>query len=129
MSGSKHGSPTVSSRRHERAAEALAALGDGLAEHEVLSVQCRHSHHVGAVYDTAAGLVYRSLTGPHAHGRKDLPDVAHHGAHHGEVYVELLAEAQEDDPLPGWCDCGSWSLARRDLLSDVRARVRTTHVS
>jgi hypothetical protein len=123
MSGSK-----VSDRRHERATRGLGALGDDLAEHEVLSVQCAHSHHVGAVYETDAGLVYRTMTGPHAHGRMDRPDVAHHGAHHGVEYVELLDDPDADEALPGWCDCGPWELSRADILGDVRAHVRTTHV-
>jgi hypothetical protein len=124
MSASK-----VSGRRHERATHALGALGEALAEHEVLSVQCAHSHHVAAVYRTTAGPVYRAMTGPHAHGRMDRPDVAHHGAHHGVEYVELLDDPEADETLPGWCDCGPWELSRADLLEDVRAHVRTTHVA
>jgi hypothetical protein len=118
----------VSDRRHDRATQGISALGAELAEHEVLSVQCPHSHHVGAVYETAAGLVYRSMTGPHAHGRMDRPDVAHHGSHHGVEYVELLDDPQADEALPGWCDCGPWQLSRADILADVRAQVRTSRV-
>jgi hypothetical protein len=121
-------STQMSDARHDRAARGLAELGDQLSDHEVLSVQCRHSHHVAAVYRTDSGLVFRSVTGPHAHGRKDRSDVAHHGAHHGQVYAEVLDDRQADPMLPGWCDCGSWSLTRSDLLADVRAGVRTTHV-
>jgi hypothetical protein len=118
----------MSEQRHERATQGLADLGDVLAEHEVLSVQCTHSHHVAAVYDTAAGLVYRTVTGPHAHGRKDRPDVAHHSDQRGTVYADLLDDPLADEMLPGWCDCGPWSLSRQDLLADVRAGQRTTHV-
>jgi hypothetical protein len=122
-------SAPLSERRHQRAARGLADLGDTLAEHEVLSVQCAHSHHVAAVYDTPAGLVFRSITGPHAHGRKDRADVAHHGSHHGDLYVELLTDPEVGDAVPGWCDCGSWSISRLDLIADVRAGRRTTHVA
>jgi len=121
-------STQMSDARHGRAARGLADLGDTLAEHEVLSVQCHHSHHVGAVYDTASGLVYRTITGPHAHGRMDRTDVAHHGAEHGTVYTEVLDSDQADVMLPGWCACGPWSLSRADLLADVRAGTRTTRV-
>lgn len=118
----------ISDPRHQRAAQGLEELGGDLADHEVLSVQCHRSHHVGAVYDTAAGLVFRSLTGPHAHGRKDRADVAHHGSSHGQAYAELLDDPHADALLPGSCDCGPWSLSRADLLADVRAGKRTTHV-
>ena len=121
-------STKMSDARHDRAARELADLGHALAEHEVLSVQCAHSHHVAAVYDTPSGLVYRSMTGPHAHGRRDRADVAHHGSKHGVEYVEVLDSDQADAMLPGWCDCGTWSLSRDDLLADVRAEKRTTHV-
>lgn len=121
-------STQMSDARHDRAMRALTELGGDLAEHEVLSVQCRHSHHVAAVYDTPTGLVFRSITGPHAHGRKDRSDVAHHASQHGQAYAEVLDDAHAEPMLPGWCDCGSWSLARAELLADVRAGLRTTHV-
>jgi hypothetical protein len=121
-------STQMSDARHDRATRLLTELGDELADHEVLSVQCRHSHHVAAVYDTGAGLVFRSVTGPHAHGRKDRADVAHHATEHGHVYAEVLDAPQADAMLPGSCDCGAWSLSRADLLADVRAGTRTTHV-
>lgn len=119
-------STRMSDARHDRAARGIAELGDALAEHEVLSVQCPHSHHVAAVYETPSGLVFRSISGPHAHGRQDRPDVAHHGSTHGVEYVEVLDSDQADDALPGWCACGTWSLSRTDLLAAVRAGERTT---
>lgn len=121
-------STQLSGHRHQRAAQALTDLGAALAENEVLSVQCARSHHVAAVYDTAAGLVFRSITGPHAHGRKDRADVAHHGSHHGSSYVELLTDPQAGEELAGWCDCGTWSLSRLELIADVRAGKRTIHL-
>lgn len=122
-------STQMSDARHERASRGIAELGDALADHEVLSVQCPHSHHVAAVYETPTGLVYRSSTGPHAHGRHDRPDVAHHGSTHGVEYVEMLDSDQADEVLPGSCDCGPWSLSRADLLDAVRAGERTTRLA
>lgn len=119
-------STRMSDPRHDRAGRALSDLGDARSEHEVLSVQCSHSHHVATVYRTPAGLVFHSITGPHAHGRMDRADVAHHGHEHGLEYVEMLDSDQADDLLPASCDCGPWSLSRTDLLADVRAGIRTT---
>lgn len=107
--------------RHQRAVEALAHLGMHRADHERVGVQCRHSHHVAAVYDTEAGLVYVSTVGPHSVGRGDRPAVPHqtsqHEARSGVEFVELLrGDAMSDDVVPGWCPCGTWSLSRRDLL-------------
>lgn len=121
-------STQMSDARHDRAARGLAEVAGGLADHEVLSVQCTHSHHVAAVYDTPAGLVFRSTTGPHAHGRMDRADVAHHGHEHGELFLEILDSDQAEAMLPASCDCGAWSLSRADLLADVRAGARTTRV-
>lgn len=120
---------TESAENFRTAQEALDALGNDLADHQRLSVQCRHSHHVAAVYDTAVGLVYRSLTGPHAHGSRDFVDTAHHAAHRGHAYVDLLpAGPMAEDGLPAWCDCGSWTLSRSELLAQVGAGNRTVHL-
>jgi len=119
----------MSDARHDRATQALSELGGSRADHEVLSVQCAHSHHVAAVYETPAGLVFRSITGPHARGRMDRPDVAHHGHEHGVEYVELLDSSLADDLLPAWCACGDWFVSRADLVTDVRAGNRTVHIA
>ena len=119
----------MSGPRHDRAVRGIAELGDALADHQVLSVQCPRSHHVAAVFETSTGLVYRSITGPHAHGRQDRQDVAHHGSTHGLEYVEMLDSDQADEALPGSCDCGPWSLSRTDLLAAVRAGERTTRLA
>ena len=42
-------STQMSDPRHDRASRGIAELGAALADHEVLSVQCPHSHHVAAV--------------------------------------------------------------------------------
>lgn len=121
---------TSSSERRRAAAEALQALTKGSTEHERLSVQCPRSHHLAAVHDTAAGLVYRTRTGPHSHGSKDFVDTSHHAGEHGTEYVDLLpSTAADDDALPAWCDCGPWTLSRADLLAQIRAGLRTYHVT
>jgi hypothetical protein len=122
-------SATVRDRRVARAARAVAALGDALAEHEVLSVQCAHGHHVAAVYATAEGLVYRSITGPHAHGRKDRVDEPHHGSRRGATQLVLLTAPGAPAEVQGWCDCGTWTISRSELVSDVRHHRRTSHLA
>lgn len=120
---------TESSARHERAAAALAGLGSHRADHQRLGVQCRHSHHVAELFDTPEGLVFHATTGPRAHGSKDREDVAHHAAEHGTPVVDLLdAGAHADDGLLAWCDCGPWTLSRRDLLAAVARREHVLHV-
>lgn len=104
-----------------RAAQALATLGGHRSAHQVLGVQCRHAHHVAAVFDTADGLVYRSVSGPHSHGAKDRIDTGAHGSRGGTEYVDLLDARDADDQLPAWCDCGPRSLSRASLLDHVRA--------
>jgi hypothetical protein len=120
---------TDSEGRHEAARRAITALAGDLAEHQRLMVQCPRSHHVAAVFETGAGLVYRAVTGPHSHGSRDRVDVAHHSSHHGE-YVDLLAAGpMADDNVPASCACGPWTLSRSQLLSDIRSGQRTVHLS
>lgn len=52
-------STTTSQERRQVASGALAAFGKQRSEHQPLSVQCAHSHHLAAVYETTEGLVYR----------------------------------------------------------------------
>ena len=119
---------TDSEGRHQAAHRAIDALAGDLADHQRLMVQCPRSHHVAAVYETDAGLVYRATTGPHSHGSRDRVDVAHHSSSHGE-YVDLLAASPTvDDVLPASCSCGPWSLSRSQLLSDIRSGHRTVHL-
>ncbi len=111
------------------AREALDRLGPDLAEHQRLNVQCPRSHHVAAVFDTPAGLVYRAITGPHAHGSKDFVDTAHHAASRGHPHVDLLTPGpMAEDGLPAWCDCGSWTLSRSHLLGQAREGHRTVRL-
>lgn len=112
------------------ATEALGALGKHRSDRQVLSVQCARSHHVATVYDTDAGLVFRSVTGPHAHGSRDFVDTAHHGDRGGAEYVDLLeAGPLVADELPAWCDCGSHMLSRSELAGLVAKRQRTLRLS
>lgn len=117
-------------RRRRSAERALEALGPARGDHQRLSVQCPHGHHVAAVFETEAGLVVRAVTGPHAHGSKDFVDTAHHGGTHGVVYVDLLEPASTtDDVLPAWCDCGPRNLSRAEIRREVRPEHHTMHLS
>lgn len=103
--------------RRRVAQQAMTDIAQERSEHLVLNVQCSHSHHLAAVYQTPAGLVYTALQGPHAHGSLDYVDTAHHGGRRGRPFVDLLAgDAMSDDGLPAWCDCGSYTLSRSQLL-------------
>ena len=120
---------TSSEARRKLAADALAALGTQRSEHQRLSVQCAHSHHLAALYETDAGLVYHAVEGPHAHGSKDRIDTAHHGGPRGTEYVDLLiGDPMSDDGLPAWCDCGPHTLSRSDLRREAESGQRTVHV-
>jgi hypothetical protein len=116
-------------QRRKLASQALAELGMHRSDSEQLSVQCRHAHHVAAIYLTAAGLVYQARTGPHSHGSKDFIDTGQRGSRGGHEYADLLdAGPHEDDTLPAWCDCGSWTLQRSSLRHDLDLGRRTVHV-
>lgn len=122
-------SRTSTEHRRRLAAEALASLGQSRQEHQRLSVQCPHGHHVAAVFDTEVGLVVRTLTGPHAHGSKDRVDTPHHAATRGQEYVDVLDPGSSvDDQLPAWCDCGARTLSRAEVRRHVRPGHRTWHL-
>ncbi|WP_372728727.1 hypothetical protein [Nocardioides sp.] len=111
------------------AREALESLTTRLADHRILNIQCRHGHHVAAVYETPAGLIYRAGTGPHAHGSKDFVDTAHGSAVRGNEYTDLLhPDPMASDELPAWCDCGHRTLSRGDLLASMHAGKGTIHL-
>jgi hypothetical protein len=115
--------------RRRRAAEALAGLGSHRSDHQRLSIQCRHAHHLAMVYETDAGLVYQSRTGPHGHGSKDFIDTGSHGRRGGDEYVDLLAAGTAaDDQLPAWCDCGPRTLSRSELLGQARSGPHTVRL-
>ena len=117
----------TSQERRTTARAALEALGSHRSHGRLLNVQCAHSHHLAEVYDTPSGLVYRALSGPHAHGSKDRIDVAHHAAHRGTEYVDLLVP-DTDDGLPAWCDCGTHTLSRAALIEEAAGHPHTVRV-
>lgn len=111
--------------RRRKASDALSALGSRRSDNRKLSLQCPRSHHVAAVYDTEAGLVYSTATGQHAHGSRDFVDTAHRGGRHGAEYVDLLnGGPMVDDELPAWCECGPRTLSRAELGGHIAAERR-----
>lgn len=107
--------------RRRSAAHALTELGEHRSDRLVLNVQCSRSHHLAAVFETADGLVYEALEGPHAHGSLDYVDTAHHGGSRGSRFIDLLAgDPYSDDGLPAWCDCGPYTLSRSMLQELAR---------
>ena len=119
----------TSQERQAKAKEALESLGIHRSDHQQLSVQCSRSHHLAAVYRTSAGMVYHAVAGPHAHGSKDRIDTAHHASTRGTDYVDLLiADPMSDDGLPAWCDCGTHTLSRADLIEESAASPHTVRV-
>jgi hypothetical protein len=85
----------------ERRQTALAMLDALDGDHDGprrLAVRCRRSHEVADVYETAGVLVYAARPRGRGHGRRDRPDVAHHGHEHGVVFADLLGESAGGDP-------------------------------
>lgn len=119
---------TRSEERRAVAAEALKALERRRSSHELLVVQCPRSHHLAQVVDTVAGPVVVTRTGPHSHGRKDLPDLGEHGAAGGAEFVDLLRDPLGSGDLPAWCDCGPRLLSRKWVLEQLRTGERTAHI-
>ncbi|MBI4900602.1 MAG: hypothetical protein HY829_09020 [Actinobacteria bacterium] len=89
-----------------------------------MSVQCRRSHHVAAVYDTGIGPVILTHPGPHAHGSKDFIDTGHHAAPRPDRLDLLQAGRGVGDEIPAWCDCGPVQLSRTHLLGRLQAHDR-----
>jgi hypothetical protein len=119
---------TRSEERRALASEALDRLGEHRSEHELLVIQCARSHHLAEVVSTDAGPVFVSRTGPHSHGRKDLPDLGRHGAPTGLEFVDLVLDPLSGDDLPVWCTCGPRQLSREWVVDGLRGHQRTLHV-
>jgi hypothetical protein len=105
--------------RAQQAHDAWSALPHGGRDAVVLQVQCGRSHHIAAVYDTAAGPVYAAQVHPRSHGSRDRVDEPH-GNREPERWFDLLASEDPttvDDALPAWCDCGHRSLSRAAVLA------------
>ncbi|MCE5291199.1 MAG: hypothetical protein LLG14_18455 [Nocardiaceae bacterium] len=104
------------SMRQVAAARAIDALGGNRAEHTLLQVRCRSSHHVATVLNTDEGVVIESFTGQHAHGRKDYIDEPHRASRLGTRFADLLdADQFIADEVPAACECGAWTLSRESL--------------
>ncbi|MFD7845846.1 hypothetical protein ACFV4K_23250 [Nocardia sp. NPDC059764] len=114
------------SQRQLAARRALDDLGRDRDDHALVRVRCGRSHHVATVFDTAAGAVYESSIGPHAHGRRDYIDEAHDADRHGAHYIDLLdGDRYVDDLLPAHCECGDHELSRTQLRRAVDSHQRT----
>lgn len=120
-------SPTTDLNPRQRAARrALDDLGSSRDDHTLLRVRCGRSHHVATVFGTAAGAVFESRVGSHAHGRRDFTDEAHHTARHGTCFVDLLnGDPYTEDLVPAACECGSWELSRTRLQKAIDTHQRT----
>ena len=119
-----HRGATETDQRQRRAQEGLDAWGDRRAEAERMTVQCRRSHHLAAVFETDVGPVVMTHPGPHAHGSKDFADTGHHGARRADRLDLLDAGPGVEDGIPAWCDCGPRELSRSDLLARLDAGER-----
>lgn len=118
------------SERQLAARRALDDLGPDRDDHTLVRVRCGRSHHVAAVFDTAAGAVYESAIGHHAHGRRDYIDEAHRADRRHIQYVDLLdGDRYTDDLLPAHCECGGHELSRRQLRDAIDTHQRTIHLS
>lgn len=88
-----------------------------------MTVQCRRSHHLAAVFETDVGPVVLTHPGPHAHGSKDFVDTGHHGARQADR-LDLLEAEGVGDGIPAWCACGPVQLSRAELLAGLDAGER-----
>ncbi|MEZ5097781.1 MAG: hypothetical protein R2731_17900 [Nocardioides sp.] len=121
---------STAERRRRAAAQALANLDGSRSDHQLVSLQCPHGHHVAAVVATPAGLVYVTRIGPHGHGSRDFVDTGHHGARGGDEYADLLAPSREAAAeLPAWCDCGPRTLSRDEVAGYAGSGQRTVHLT
>ena len=88
----------------------------------LLSVLCRRDHHVAAVHDGPAGLVFEAETGPSPHPWLDFSNSQARGAPVPTAYVDLLEPPDWGvDDVSAWCPCGPWILSRSLLKRQVAA--------
>lgn len=109
--------------REKVARRAFEALGPTPSDSVVLMVQCDAAHHLATVSRTTEGRVYHSVLHSKAHGRRDFEDLGHHASRLGVDWFDLL---DADDPgigddLPAGCDCGPFTLSRRQLVEQIAA--------
>lgn len=117
----------------ERQLIARRALGDiapNRDKYALVRVRCGRSHRIATVFDTAAGVVYESPIGPHAHGRRDYIDSAHRGDRRRIHYVDLLdGDRYASDLIPAHCECGDHELSRTQLRQAIDSHQRTIQLS
>lgn len=104
------------------ARQAYEALGPSPSQSAVLQVQCNSAHHIAAVYKTGAGLVFHSVLHSKAHGRRDYEDVGHHASRLGLDWFDLLEPGEDpsvSDDLAAGCECGPYTLSRKELIDQV----------
>ncbi len=103
------------------ARRAWEALGPNPGESVVLMVQCASSHHLAAVFGTPAGPVFHTVLHSRSHGRRDYQDLGHHASRRGRDWFDLLdaGDPLADDELPAGCDCGPYTLSRRELVGQL----------
>ena len=114
---------SVHGSRSQLAHDAWARLPHGGRDAMRLQVQCQRSHHVAAVYDTDAGLVYVAPIRAHSHGSRDRVDEPH-GSHEIEQWFDIIVAKDDpmiDDTVPAWCDCGHRALSRAAMLGWIAA--------
>lgn len=110
--------------RENIARRAFEALGPSPSQSMVLMVQCPHSHHLAAVYDTDAGRVYHSVLHAGSHGRRDYQDLGHHASRRGRDWFDLLdaePDASVSDELEAGCEDGPYTLSRAQLIRQIAA--------
>ena len=78
--------------REKTASRAFEALGQNPSDNLVLMVQSPHSHHLAAIYDTAAGHVYHSVLHAVSHGRKDYEDLGQRHLRMAALFEHQFAE-------------------------------------
>ena len=88
----------------------------------LLNVRCRRDHHVAAVHDGSAGLVFEAATGPSPHLWLDFSNSEARHAPSPDAYVDLLEPTEWGvDEVAAWCPCGPWTLSRSLLKRQVAA--------
>lgn len=93
-------------------------------------MQCSNGHHVATVYDTPQGSVVQGASGRRSHGHRDRVDTPHRGDPGPRPWTDFLAaESTADDDVRAWCDCGSWTLSRRQMSAWLDAGERRVHLA
>jgi hypothetical protein len=108
--------------RQTSAREAWSRLAHGGRDAVRLRIQCERNHHMATVYDTPDGLVVATTLRARSHGSRDRVDVPH-GEQTLSQWIDFLevGDAPTDDAIPAWCDCGTRTLSRADLLAWISA--------